>query len=199
MSEKILDYLSSIEYSIFQQLVLSSAGKLHEDVNQLYGRHRYEFHLHLTNDILQKSLFSIANLNIDDAKILTFVSAFHDTIEDTRNSYSSIQRIAVDFLESEKNSIIAADAVLALTSNKGKNRKEREGIDYFNGILNTPYAPIIKVCDRIANMYFSKVSNNTSLLSMYKKELNDFINYFKQDSEWPFSVPPQLLEKLTKI
>jgi (p)ppGpp synthase/HD superfamily hydrolase len=88
----------------------------------------------------------------------------HDLIEDTRVSYNDVK----DQLGQE-----VAEIVYALTNEKGKNRKERGGVKYYEGIRQTPGAAFVKLCDRIANVQYSKMTKSR-MFEMYKKEQEDF-------------------------
>lgn len=89
----------------------------------------------------------------------------HDLIEDTRVSYNDVK----EHLGQE-----AAEIIYALTNEKGKNRKERANDKYYEGIRNTPGAVFVKLCDRIANVQYSKMTGSR-MFEMYKKENDDFI------------------------
>lgn len=89
----------------------------------------------------------------------------HDLIEDCRVSYNDV----VNHLGLE-----AADIIYALTNEKGKSRKERANLKYYEGIRNTPGAVFVKLCDRIANVQYSKMSGSR-MFEMYKKENDNFI------------------------
>jgi (p)ppGpp synthase/HD superfamily hydrolase len=88
----------------------------------------------------------------------------HDLIEDTRVSYNDV----MNHLGQE-----ASDIVFAVTNDKGKNRQERAGEKYYSGIRNTPGAVFVKLCDRIANVQYSKMTKSR-MFEMYKKEHQDF-------------------------
>jgi hypothetical protein len=68
----------------------------------------------------------------------------------------------------------AADIIYALTNEKGKNRKERANDKYYEGIRNTPGAVFVKLCDRIANVQYSKMTGSR-MFEMYKKENINFM------------------------
>ena len=89
----------------------------------------------------------------------------HDLIEDCRVSYNDVK----DALGQE-----AADIVYAVTNEKGKNRKERANDKYYEGIRRTPGAVFVKLCDRIANIQYSKMTGSR-MFEMYKKESDNFI------------------------
>jgi (p)ppGpp synthase/HD superfamily hydrolase len=88
----------------------------------------------------------------------------HDLIEDCRVSYNDVK----DHLGQE-----VADIVYAVTNEKGKNRKERANDKYYGGIRNTPGAVFVKLCDRIANVQYSKMTGSR-MFEMYKKENLEF-------------------------
>jgi (p)ppGpp synthase/HD superfamily hydrolase len=90
----------------------------------------------------------------------------HDLIEDTRVSYSDVK----NHLNQE-----AADIIYAVTNEKGKNRKERANEKYYEGIRNTPGAVFVKLCDRIANVQYSKMTKS-EMLKMYDLENDHFVH-----------------------
>jgi (p)ppGpp synthase/HD superfamily hydrolase len=90
----------------------------------------------------------------------------HDLIEDTRVSYNDVK----DQLGQE-----AADIIYAVSNEKGKNRKERANAKYYEGIWNTPGAVFVKLCDRIANVQYSKMTKSR-MFEMYKKENDHFVH-----------------------
>ena len=89
----------------------------------------------------------------------------HDLIEDCRVSYNDVHT----HLGQE-----AADIVYAVTNEKGKNRAERANEKYYQGIRETPGAVFVKLCDRIANVQYSKMTKSR-MFEMYKKENDNFI------------------------
>lgn len=89
----------------------------------------------------------------------------HDLIEDCRCSYNDVK---------EKLGNIAADIVYAVSNEKGKNRKERASDKYYEGIRNTAGATFVKLCDRIANVQYSKLTKS-KMFEMYKKENKEFV------------------------
>jgi (p)ppGpp synthase/HD superfamily hydrolase len=89
----------------------------------------------------------------------------HDLIEDTRVSYNDVKNQLGEEV---------ANIVYAVTNDKGKNRKERAGDKYYEGIRNTPGAVFVKLCDRIANVQYGKMTKSR-MFEMYKKENPEFI------------------------
>jgi (p)ppGpp synthase/HD superfamily hydrolase len=95
----------------------------------------------------------------------------HDLIEDTRCSWNDVR----NYLGAE-----VADIVYAVTNDKGKNRKERAGDKYYEGIRNTPGAVFVKLCDRIANVQYGKMTKSR-MFEMYEKENPEFIRQLGYD------------------
>jgi len=90
----------------------------------------------------------------------------HDLIEDARVSYNDVK---------DKLGYEAADIVYAVTNEKGKTRKDRANDKYYEGIRNTPGATFVKLCDRIANVQYSKLTKSR-MFEMYKKENEHFMS-----------------------
>lgn len=88
----------------------------------------------------------------------------HDLIEDCRISYNDVKT----HLGQE-----AADIVFAVSNEKGKTRKDRANEKYYKGIYETPGAVFVKLCDRIANVQYSKMTKSR-MFEMYKKEYDEF-------------------------
>jgi (p)ppGpp synthase/HD superfamily hydrolase len=90
----------------------------------------------------------------------------HDLIEDTRVSYNDVK---------SKLGYNAAEIIYAVTNEKGKTRSERANDNYYEGIRNTPGAVFVKLCDRIANVQYSKMTKSR-MFEMYKKENGNFMS-----------------------
>ena len=153
----------------------------HRKTNHFYDRYLpYEFHLRMVNNVCEdfqhllddtKDYFTgepyrgpIQNqVTLKDA--CRKASWGHDLIEDTRVSYNDVKnQLGVE----------VADIVYAVTNDKGKNRKERAGDNYYEGIRNTPGAVFVKLCDRIANVQYGKMTKSR-MFEMYKKENDEFV------------------------
>ncbi len=139
----------------------------HNETNHMYDTYLpYEFHLRMVAKVAEKFIELIPNLNDGETALRDSVllAAYgHDLIEDTRVSYNDVK----DILGQE-----AADIIYAVTNEKGKNRKERANEKYYEGIRNTRGAVFVKLCDRIANVQYSKMTGSR-MFDMYKKE-NDY-------------------------
>jgi (p)ppGpp synthase/HD superfamily hydrolase len=136
----------------------------HHQTNHFYDEYLpYEFHLRM-----------VAQAAKDFERLLTPGSYYHhtiilacyghDLIEDTRVSYNDVKAIL---------GVEAADIVYAVSNEKGKNRKERANDKYYEGIRNTAGAVFVKLCDRIANVQYSKMTKSR-MFEMYKKENEEF-------------------------
>lgn len=89
----------------------------------------------------------------------------HDLCEDARTSYNDIKKVLGQN---------AADIIYAVTNEKGKTRSERANDKYYEGIRNTEGAVFVKMCDRIANVQYSKMTKSR-MYDVYKKENEHFI------------------------
>ena len=89
----------------------------------------------------------------------------HDLIEDTRQTYNDVKKVCGDKV---------AEITFALTNEKGRTRKDRANDKYYEDIRNTPFATFVKVCDRLANAYYSKITPTSTMLSAYRKEEENF-------------------------
>ena len=175
-----------------------AAHRLHESVNQFYdGDKPYGYHL----DMVAKEVYAYGHLVlVGEADLLPlFMGAwFHDSIEDARVSYNDVKKIALKFGLTEEQAFLASEIVYALTNEKGRNRKERAGKRYYEGIRNTPYAPFVKMCDRMANIRYSCGSYNMGNLRM-AKVYEDEMPYFTQailveTDDIRFSVPEEMVD-----
>jgi (p)ppGpp synthase/HD superfamily hydrolase len=151
----------------------------HNETNHMYDTYLpYEFHLRMVHHVGQKYAHllesgveyytgdqivnPVTQVSLRHACMLSCWG--HDLIEDCRVSYNDVK----DHLGQE-----VADIVYAVTNEKGKNRKERANDKYYEGIRNTPGAVFVKLCDRIANVQYSKMTGSR-MFEMYKKENLEF-------------------------
>jgi (p)ppGpp synthase/HD superfamily hydrolase len=139
------------------------ALKSHEDCNQRYANGKpYTFHLQMAADIAISFRYLLPTQ--DFADVLAGVWCY-DIIEDARQTYN-------DVLKNTNETI--AEYAYALTNEKGRNRKERANDKYYAGIKAYKHATFIKLCDRIANVKYSKTAENPRMYEMYKKEHDEF-------------------------
>ena len=70
----------------------------------------------------------------------------------------------------------AAEIVYALTNDKGRTRAERAGERYYAGIRQTPFAPYLKMCDRLANLRHSTLFYpRQRMAEVYAQEMPHFL------------------------
>lgn len=166
------------ERSKQSKCIAETAAQLHASVNQIYDTDLpYSFHLRLAASYATR--FGHLVLNEEkDFDTLMAATYFHDTIEDARLSYNDLKKIFTR-LNDEGCSIniaAAAEIVYALTNDKGRSRQERAGEKYYEGIRSTPYAPFVKMCDRLANIRYSTLFFEQSRMAeIYRKEHPHFL------------------------
>lgn len=114
----------------------------------------YSFHLQQVVDVLIR--FNIGSP--------TFLCAawLHDCIEDTNRSYNDIKK---------RFGFEVAELVYAVTSELGRNRKERNEKTYPK-IQKNEAALILKLADRIANTEYGAATDGKN--DMYSKEYPEF-------------------------
>jgi (p)ppGpp synthase/HD superfamily hydrolase len=154
----------------------------HHLTNHYYDTYLpYEFHLRMVNTVAKDFSHLLDNkldyvsgveaFNRDDSvtEYDACMNAIwgHDLIEDTRTSYNDINQ----FMGQE-----AADIIYAVTNEKGKRRKDRANDKYYEGIRNTKGAIFVKLCDRIANVQYSKLTKSR----MFEQYRNENENFLKQ-------------------
>ena len=180
--------------------IRSMAHQLHENVNQYYdGDKPYAYHL----DKVAKEVYTYGHhvlVGEEDFLPLFMGAWFHDSIEDARVSYNDVKKIGLKLGLTEEQTFLASEIVYALTNEKGRNRKERAGKRYYEGIRNTPYAPFVKMCDRVANIRYSCGCYNEGNLRM-AKVYEDEMPYFTraitvETDDLRFSFPEVMEEEV---
>jgi len=166
----------------------------HRSTNHMYDTYLpYEFHLRMVVNVAHNfinviSPGQIIKPNQDD---IILAAWGHDLIEDTRVSYNDVAK---------ELGFYAADIIYAVTNEKGKNRKERANDKYYEGIRNTPGAVFVKLCDRIANVQYSKMTGSR-MFEMYEKENDAFLSKlgFSEGQAHHLGEMAKYLEKLFEI
>lgn len=165
------------EYAETIEKIKVSAHQLHASVNQHYdGTLPYGFHLDMVVDSIYKYGDEVCACR-EDVLPLFFGAYYHDSIEDARLTYNDVTDTARQFMD-ERQAFIAAEIVYALTNDKGRTRAQRAGDNYYRGIRETPYAPFVKLADRLANISYScrgSDSANNHMREVYKSELPHFL------------------------
>ena len=181
--------------------IRESAHELHRSVNQTYGDSLpYGYHLDMVVNGI-RDFGELVCAKEEDILPLFFGGYYHDSIEDARLTYNDVLKVARGMM-SEEQALMATEIAYALTNDKGRTRAERAGEKYYKGIRETPYAPFVKLCDRLANISYSCSGVNPDSLRMkevYKKEVPHFlasINPHSKDRR--FLVPQEVVIKLAE-
>jgi hypothetical protein len=190
------------KYAAQIESIKQSAHDLHQSVNQMYGDNLpYSFHL----DMVVEGIVKFGHLVCaceEDVLPLFFSGYYHDSIEDARLTYNDVMGQARHWL-TEEQALLATEIVYALTNDKGRTRAERAGEKYYKGIRETPYAPFVKLCDRLANTTYScsdveRLDNR--MREVYKGEMPHFLTAINPHSTDPrFMVPSEVIEVLAEI
>ena len=181
--------------------IRQKAHDLHSSVNQTYGDDLpYSYHLDMVFDIVSE-FGHLVCVSPADVLPLIFGAYFHDSIEDARMTYNDVMNEA-RLLMTEEQALMATEIVYALTNDKGRTRAERAGEKYYAGIRQTPYAPFVKLCDRMANISFSCAKldgENNRMRLVYKKEVPHFLDSIDpHSSDLRLSVPKEAVHKMAE-
>ena len=182
--------------------IRNDAHALHASVNHAYDRIRpYGFHLDMVVNWVRKYIEEVC-VSEQDILPIYFAAFYHDSIEDARLSYNDVMKIAQELMDEEQ-AYLAAEIVYALTNEKGRNRAERANEKYFAGIREIPYAPFVKLADRLANTSyaFSKgTADSLRMSKVYREELPGFLEALKvEGTDVRFSLPEAMVEDLWEV
>lgn len=193
--DKYADEIVQIRYS---------AHSLHASVNQNYDQvHPYGYHLDMVAKLVQRYGYYVCS---DEADVLPLIfgAYYHDAIEDARRTYNDVLRTARQFMDEEQ-ALLAAEIVYALTNDKGRTRAERAGERYYQGIRSTPYAPLVKLADRLANATYSFrhlnekndfAGLNAQMREVYRREMPHFLQSITvpNTDDLRYQLPPEMLK-----
>jgi len=143
------------------QTAMNYAISCHEKTNHLYDGKPYRIHLQMAYDFGCKYAYLLPKEGVDLALAACWV---HDTIEDCRQTYNDVKKACGEAV---------AEIAYALTNEKGRNRQERANEKYYAGIKDTRFADFVKICDRLANVKYSKDSRSR-MIEVYRKENTNF-------------------------
>ncbi len=179
--------------------IRQAAHELHRAVNQTYGQGLpYAVHLDMVASQVMSHGHEVC-ASEHDVLPMVFGAYFHDSIEDARQTYNDVTRLARQWMDDEQ-AHMAAEIVYALTNDKGRTRAERAGERYYQGIRQTPYAPLVKLADRVANMTYSATHDNADNVHMrevYRRELPHFLEAITaHDDDIRLALPQALLATL---
>lgn len=155
--------------SIYRAKVVKTAEYYAKEKHQgqKYDKYDYfECHILSVVDVLFEVLFETNYIDYethcDDLESLFAACYLHDVIEDCNVTYNDLVGVV---------GVKVADIVYDVTSELGKNRKERNEKTYPK-IYKNPAAQIVKLCDRIANTE----NRDSSMYEKYKKENPAFLS-----------------------
>ena len=182
--------------------IRNDAHALHASVNHAYDRIRpYGFHLDMVVNWVRKYIEEVC-VSEQDILPIYFAAFYHDSIEDARLSYNDVMKIAKELMDEEQ-AYLATEIVYALTNEKGRNRAERANEKYYAGIREIPYAPFVKLADRLANTSyaFSKgTADSLRMSKVYREELPGFLQALKvEGTDVRFSLPEAMVEDLWEV
>ncbi len=184
------------KYSRQIENIRQSSHQLHASVNQFYdGDKPYGFHL----DLVANGVHEFGHLvcRVEHDVLPLFMGAYyHDSIEDARMTYNDVRKEALRLGLDVEQALMAAEMVYALTNEKGRTRSERADERYYQGIRKTPYAPFLKMCDRLANYRYSARDANEAnrhMLEVYRQEMPHFLKSILVESDdIRFRVPMEM-------
>ncbi|MBQ8769605.1 MAG: hypothetical protein IJZ60_00385 [Bacteroides sp.] len=182
--------------------IRNDAHALHASVNHAYDRIRpYGFHLDMVVNWIRKYIGEVCE-NEQDVLPIYFAAFYHDSIEDARLTYNDVMKTARLVMDEEQ-ALLATEIVYALTNEKGRNRAERANEKYYEGIRETPYAPFVKLADRLANTSyaFSKgTADSLRMSKVYREELPGFLDALKvEGTDMRFRLPEAMVEELWEV
>lgn len=182
--------------------IRNDAHALHASVNHAYDRIRpYGFHLDMVVNWIRKYIGEVCE-NEQDVLPIYFAAFYHDSIEDARLTYNDVMKTARLVMDEEQ-ALLATEIVYALTNEKGRNRAERANEKYYEGIRKTPYAPFVKLADRLANTSyaFSKgTADSLRMSKVYREELPGFLDALKvEGTDMRFRLPEAMVEELWEV
>ncbi len=179
-----------------------AACELHDSVGQTYDKTLpYGHHLNMVAEAAMAYGHEVVD-RPEDVLPVVFAAYFHDSIEDARQTYNDVTALARQYMTDEQ-AWLAAEIVYALTNDKGRTREERAGARYYAGIRETPYAPFVKLCDRMANVTYSLRGTNRAnehMGKVYRKEWPHFSEAIRvQGDDVRFGLPSQMVRALEEM
>lgn len=131
----------------------------HRDTNHYYDDYLpYEFHLRMVAENGKRFLHLLPENVWEDVMKASYG---HDLVEDARQNYSSILK--------RSNKYVAEICRACTNYGRGRNRQERMPDFIYQDIFDTPGAVFVKLCDRIANAQYSKLTRS-KMFKLYKEE-----------------------------
>lgn len=160
--------MQTAQTETISEIAKKYAIKCTQETNHIYdedgARHPYEFHLEMVANFAKHFIHLLPENEVIRENVIGGAWC-HDLIEDDRQTYNDVKKATNEQV---------AELAYALTNEKGKNRAERGSDKYYNGIMATPYAAFLKICDRLANAEYSAMTGSR-MVEMYRKENKDFV------------------------
>lgn len=162
--------------------------KQHDVVcNQKYGDNLpYSFHLFAVESQFKKFRHLLLTTHQYELEQVQNAIWGHDLMEDARLTYNDIKNWVGEEV---------AEIVLCCTDSIGRNRSERKDDDFWNRLTSNEYAIFVKLCDVIANVKYSLLTNST----MYNKYGKEFPNFKKRAYREQYKEMFDYLEKLLSL
>ncbi len=123
--------------------------------------------------------------------LVIYGCAGHDLIEDARITYNDI----INIIGTKHVGEFIADIIYCCTEEKGKNRDERHSDKYYKELSKNKLAIFVKLCDIIANVKYS-ILTNSSMLDKHRKEYVKMRSYLWVDEYTEMFI---YLEKLLDV
>lgn len=113
----------------------------------------------------------------------------HDLMEDARMTYNNVKSLYGKYGFRNNN---IEEIIFLCTDFKGRTREDRKPKQFYTELFDNKEALFVKLCDMIANKYFSCMTNS-SMKDKYNKEYGKFKNLCYYE---PYKEMFDLLEKL---
>lgn len=156
----------------------------HHDVNETYDGVPYSLHLAISAHYADVFSYLLPKSERDDVLAAVWL---HDVIEDCRRSYNDLKSVFGEKI---------AELVFAVTNDRGRTRSERAGENYYRGIVATPFATYVKLCDRLANASYSASMGDERMVTVYGKELDAFLRHLEPACETDYTPMKQALREV---
>ena len=144
--------------------IMNYAIQAHTDCNHRYAKvYPYSYHLEIAVAFGKKFKHLIPEKDWNDVEGGIWC---HDLIEDARQTYNDVKK---------STNKVVAEYSYVLANEKGRDRAHRANAKYYRGIRRYKHASFIKLCDRLANVYYS-IQSKSPMLETYKKEQSHFRN-----------------------
>lgn len=155
--------------------IIEHATNTHAKVNHLYDGKPYSVHLKMVAETAKMFVHKyFYNEENDDIFVLLLACWLHDIIEDCRETYNDVYDSLILYGISSDLATQVTDIVFAVSNEKGKTRAERANRKYYQSITKTYGATFVKLCDRIANVKYSK-NKGSRMYHKYRQEHENFI------------------------